>query len=232
VQTESGWRVPAPELERSVAAAVRSILDDRAGIVSEIERPDWSTAQVRSLLDVAKSIGERLRAESSAGEALALVVDRVELRDDGLRLCIKLPVEASAILHANIPAHVTLNRTIPMQMRRRGVEMKLIVGGGLETSRGNDPVLVKLIARARRWFDELASAKAASMADIGRREKVTTRYVSRVVRFAFLAPHIVEQIFDSRQPPEFTAEFLVRRRSELPLAWATQRRLLGFAFPV
>jgi site-specific DNA recombinase len=232
VQTERGWRVPAPELERSVAAAVRLILDDRAGIVSEIERPDWSTAQVRSLLDVAKSIGERLRAESSAGEALALVVDRVELRDDGLRLCINLPVEASAILHGNIPAHVTLNRTIPMQMRRRGVEMKLIIGGGLETSHGNDPVLVKLIARARRWFDELVSAKAASMADIGRRENVTTRYVSRVVRFAFLAPHIVEQIFDSRQPPEFTAEFLVRRRSELPLAWATQRRLLGFAFPV
>ena len=38
-QRERGWRIPAAELERSVAAAVRTILDDRAGIVAEIERP-------------------------------------------------------------------------------------------------------------------------------------------------------------------------------------------------
>jgi site-specific DNA recombinase len=228
-QNERGWRVPAPELERSVAACVKSILDDRAGIVAEIDLTDWSTAQIRSMLDVAKSFSERLRSESLAAEALALVVDRVELRDDGIRLCIELPVEPSAVRKGRSPEQLTITRMVPMQMRRRGVEMKLIVGGNLQTSRGSDPALVKLVARARRWFDDLLSGKAASMADIGRRERVTTRYVSRVVRFAFLAPTIVGQIGDGRQPPEFTAESLMRRRSELPLAWAAQRRLLGDA---
>ncbi len=52
--------------------------------------------------------------------------------------------------------------------------------------------------------------------------------LSQVVRFAFLAPTIVERIGDGSQPPEFTAESLVRRRSELPLSWAAQRKLLGF----
>jgi hypothetical protein len=47
---------------------------------------------------------------------------------------------------------------------------------------------VKLIARARRWFDDLVSRKAPSMADIRRHEKLTKPYVSRVVRFALLAP--------------------------------------------
>ena len=88
---------------------------------------------------------------------------------------------------------------------------------------------MKLITRARRWFDDLVSRKAPSIwRIIGRHEKVTKRYVSRVVRFALLAPHIVERIVDGRLPPELTAESLLRRRSELPLAWAAQRKLLGF----
>jgi site-specific DNA recombinase len=210
---------------------VRTILDDRAGIIGEIERPDWSRAQIKSILEIAMSISERLRSESSATEALAFAVDRIELRDDSIRLCIKLPTESSAELDGRGPGHVTLTRVIPMQMRRRGVEMKLIIGGGVDPSRGSDPALVTLIARAHRWFDHLVSGKAASMADIGRREKVTKRYVSRVVRFAFFAPIVVEQIFDDRHPPEFTAESLLRRRSELPLSWTAQCKLFGFPAP-
>jgi site-specific DNA recombinase len=107
----------------------------------------------------------------------------------------------------------------------------LIIGGALGTSRRNNPALVKLIGRARRWFDDLVSGKAASMADIGKREKVSTRYVSRVVRFALLAPTIVQLIGEGHQPVEVTAESLVRRRSELPLSWVAQRKLLGFPSP-
>ncbi len=44
------------------------------------------------------------------------------------------------------------------------------------------------------------------MVEIGKREKVSKRYVSRIIRFAFLAPEIVEQIVNGCQPPEFTAE--------------------------
>ena len=104
---------------------MRTILDDRAGIVAEIERPDWSTAQTKSMLDLASSFSERLRSEASAAEALALVVDRIELRDDGIRLCLKLPVGSCATLNGHGPAHLTVSRMVPMQIRRRGVEMKL-----------------------------------------------------------------------------------------------------------
>jgi hypothetical protein len=42
-------------------------------------------------------------------------------------------------------------------------------------------------------------------------------YVSRVIRFAFLAPNIVEQIAGDHQPPDFTAESLLRSQAELPV---------------
>jgi len=52
--------------------------------------------------------------------------------------------------------------------------------------------------------------------------------VSRVLPIAYLAPDIVEAILEGRQPPELTAKRL-RGLPEIPLAWAEQRRLLGFA---
>ena len=44
---------------------------------------------------------------------------------------------------------------------------------------------------------------------------------------AFLAPDIVATILTGTQPVELTTEVLLRR-TDLPLAWAEQRALLGF----
>jgi hypothetical protein len=43
-----------------------------------------------------------------------------------------------------------------------------------------------------------------------------------------LAPDIVEAILDGRQPVELTVTRLKRVR-DLPISWAEQRRILGFA---
>jgi hypothetical protein len=60
------------------------------------------------------------------------------------------------------------------------------------------------------------------MVEIGKREGVGKRYVSRMIRLAFLAPTIVESIVEGRQPPELTAQFLSNRsrRSSAQLAGA------------
>ena len=87
--------------------------------------------------------------------------------------------------------------------------MKFVVNG--DSAARTDPVLLKLIARAHCWFDDLISGRAASMVEIAKREKVGKRYVSRVMRHAFLAPKIVEMIATDRQPPELTAEALAER---------------------
>lgn len=67
------------------------------------------------------------------------------------------------------------------------------------------------------------------MVAIGKREKVGKRYVSRIIRLAFLAPDIVEQIVTGCQPPELTAESLLRDRRRLPPVWESQHLMLGFS---
>jgi site-specific DNA recombinase len=53
-----------------------------------------------------------------------------------------------------------------MRMKRRGVEMRLIIGGAEAPPRKPDAALLKAIARAHRWFEELISAGATSLAAI------------------------------------------------------------------
>ena len=46
VEGQRGWRVPAPELERAVAIAARSILDDKAAILEALQVAGMGDADI------------------------------------------------------------------------------------------------------------------------------------------------------------------------------------------
>ena len=82
-----------------------------------------------------------------------------------------------------------------------------------------DPALLKAIARARCWFEEVASGKARSLVEIARREGLPKRYVTRLARLAFVSPTIVEGVADGRAPAEINLQMLMDGRLALPLDW-------------
>ncbi|MCS3521074.1 hypothetical protein [Bradyrhizobium elkanii] len=59
-----------------------------------------------------------------------------------------------------------------------------------------DPVLVKAIARARSWFEQLRTGKAQSMAQIAAQENITDNYVSNLIHLAWLPPKQVQLILN------------------------------------
>jgi len=107
--------------------------------------------------------------------------------------------------------------------------MRLVVGGGSDAK--VDSAILKAVARANQWLTELLSGRSHSLVEIGKREGVGKRYVSRIIRLAFLAPSIIEEIARGQQPPELTAQALSTRPGDLPLGWNAQRKLLGFEAP-
>jgi hypothetical protein len=226
-----GWRVPALELERTLAAAVARILDEQTAIVADVDKAGLGAHDITSILAAAAEWSTRLRSEAEASTALKSLIDRAELHPDGIRLSIRLPLPTLGKPKASTATHLSLTRQIPLRVRRRGIEMRLVIGGGSGSAPRIDSTMLKATARARRWFDDLVSGRAASMVEIGRREGVGKRYVSRMIRLAFLAPSIVETIAEGRQPPELTAQFLSTGRGDLPLSWPAQEKLLGFADP-
>jgi site-specific DNA recombinase len=226
-----GWRVPALEIERNLAAAVARILDERTEIVADVDKAGLGARDTTSILATAAEWGARLRSEGEASAALKSLLDRAELHPDGIRLSIRLPIPTFGKPKASATTHLSLTRQIPLRVRRRGIEMRLVIGGGSGSAPTIDSTILKATARARRWFDDLVSGCASSMVEIGKREGVGNRYVSRLVRLAFLAPTIIERIAEGRQPPELTAQFLSTSRGDLPLSWQAQEKLLGFANP-
>jgi hypothetical protein len=86
---------------------------------------------------------------------------------------------------------------------------------------------VKAIVKGQQWFEDLATGRAGSVAEIAEAEGVSNRYVGRLIPLAFLAPDIVARILSGTQPVDLTTENLTKR-IDLPLAWTEQRTLLGF----
>ncbi|MGZ3236713.1 MAG: hypothetical protein ACXU8A_04980, partial [Burkholderiaceae bacterium] len=86
--------------------------------------------------------------------------------------------------------------------------------------------LIKAMARGRNWYEQLISRDKVTLTDLAIESGVNDRYASRILRSAFLAPDIVEAILEGRQPVGLTLDKML---DDLPLNWAKQRKILGFA---
>jgi site-specific DNA recombinase len=221
-----GWRLPARELEDRVAAAVGEILGDESAVLEAAQKTDITSSQVYRVLHAARTWRQRLQSEAEQTSAIATLVDQVEIKPDGITVSIKLPIAGAEEARAQHPDQVAIARSFPMQLKRRGVELRLIVGDHNRSAATVDLSLLKAVARAHRWFDEISTGKARSLAAIAAREGLAVRYVGRLIRLAFLAPDNVESIVEGRQPNTLTAEALTRR-IELPLSWCAQRTALN-----
>jgi hypothetical protein len=127
--------------------------------------------------------------------------------EDGIEMAMNLEslLPLDVAMRPSPWAHFT--RFVPLQMKRRGVAMRLVIGGEVATSK-TDWTLLKAVARGHKWFNELISGRASFARDIAGREGVNERFVRRLLPLAFLSPSIVEAIADGRQPVSRTAEAL------------------------
>src|SRR6202040_2674159 len=199
-------------------------------IAAVLENAGLEPEKVPAALAIADRLRDDLGRDAARGEALAAVVNRIELSPIRLRVIL-----SAAVLFPSTPEAVDskaafLIRDVPLRIKRRGVEMRLVIEGPSASPTNADPVLLKEIRRAHRCFEALVSGQVRSVAELATVEGISDRYVSSLLPLAFLAPEIVEAIAAGRQPPDLTAHRLIRT-VELPIAWAAQKQLLGLRNP-
>jgi hypothetical protein len=114
--------------------------------------------------------------------------------------------------------------TIPAQLKRAGIEMKLVVDDGSESA-NVDPVLLRLLLRAHTIRARVLEESSLTLKEVAGEEGISSSYVTRVLRLAFLAPDIVTAILNGKHPPQLTANRLMDD-TRLPLDWTAQRELL------
>ena len=113
---------------------------------------------------------------------------------------------------------------MPFQLRRRGVEAKLIADNNSATPT-IDAKLVGTIHDAHRWMNLLTSGDATSVDAIAELDGIPASEISRILPLAFLAPDIIKAILTGRQPIDLTTERL-KRMGKLPACWNEQRQVL------
>jgi site-specific DNA recombinase len=222
---EQGWRISAPEIEQRVAAAVQAVLGDRPVIALALEESGVDPHRLPSVLKSAHAWSERLASRSEAVAVLGELVEQVQLSRESFRVSLKLPLALAEPSDVTGPVNLLLSRLVPMQMKRRGVEMRIVLEGESNPVPVDLPLL-KAVARAKRWADDFVSGKVRSVGELARREGIDGRSVRRLIPLGFLAPRIIEAIVKGRQPVELTIEALTRR-IDLPLLWSAQEQALG-----
>ncbi len=207
------------------ALRLSRFLGDRAAIAGAIEEFNIDASRLPSIFKAAEAWIQSLRSESEAAPALVRLIERVGLKQDGIQVSIKLPIPSDEGRDAATPNELALARFVPMRMKRRGVEMRLIIDGDAMPAARVDLPLLNTTARAHRWSNDLLEGRARSIGEIARREHLTGRHVRRVMRLAFLAPRIVEAIAEGRQPRDLCA-LAMTQRIDLPPLWSAQERAL------
>jgi len=231
--TGAGWRLPAKELDGAVAQAVSDFLRDELRVIDALQLTGIAPDRLRTILHRAAAAADDLNDEQPERRRRLLhrLLHRVTLHTGSIRIEIKRAGLDSLVsgngAHLAARPEGLIDLTVPVALRRRGVEAKLVIRAAQGEVTAPDRNLIALVAQARRWFDQLAGGEVGSIQEIARRDGIDASDVGRNIQLAFLAPDIVEAILAGRQPVELTARNL-RRIGALPLEWDRQRRLLGF----
>ncbi|MDF2367760.1 recombinase family protein [Sneathiella sp.] len=229
----NGWRLSAQTLEATVIRPVKELLQNQQRLMDLLQLANPAPSLLQTLKLKADELAGKLIEENTGHQQAILqaLIHRVGLYADAITIDLSRKALARLLtMEENIASNehdniIPLNLAITLQ--RKGVEAKLIIVGHSDQHREPDPDLCQLIAKARFWFDQLASGEVKSVKEIADREKVFDTEITRVLPLAFLAPAIIEDILNGRQPETLNVKSL-KRISPLPTDWNEQQTRLGF----
>jgi len=222
------------EIERVVIAQLKTLFSDKALLSAWLQHVT-GTAGLTVALHKAEGFVHDLADPTSSArlrEIVHLALKRIELIGDRVRLVINKDVTVNWLSGATArdadsasdgPADTHII-DLPLAIRKRGVEQRLVIEGQRSSPLHIDQPLIDAIARANVYLAALADGQTRSA--IATRYSVHPEDISRLLRLAFLSPSIVDLILTGRQPADLSVRDLTRR-IDLPHDWAEQHRLLA-----
>ena len=164
---ESRWRVSGEEIEPAAMAAARQMLSDRGALASTLKDYGFAAAELKQALEV---VDRKLQSVDEIGsvDAAGSFIDRVELKCDGMQMTLNLRALLPPDLISGGGSGIPMTRVVHMQMKRRGVEMRLVIPGEAVAVSRSDPAFLRALSRGYQWFSELASGRAERLKDHAR----------------------------------------------------------------
>ena len=232
IDGSSAWRVSAHDLERLVCERLAELLCDQQGLCRLVGEGDAEVVQ--RIIAAGDLAAASLRSGSAHAKAALLMalVQRINLGGEGI---------AIRTSHARIAAVLGIDGAVIVQDEditlelaatkvRRGHQLRLVIPGPQVLNiipACRDEKLVALVAEAHAARKLVLAAPDESIASIAAATGRCRTRLGKLVGLSCMAPDVVTSIVEGRQPATLTARNLLA--SELPVAWAEQRALLGFS---
>jgi site-specific DNA recombinase len=211
-------RLPATMIDELLRAKLQSFLTDRTQISILLRETRCRPAEIGSGLALANALADSLTSGSPMAQNVADLLARVTVSSTSLKISIKR-AQLLAILTDKIVERsqdndkdniISLEAPIPA-MANGGSGKFVLENQNVKTP---NAVVVKAIARASIWFEQLSAGESQSMAQIAARENITDNYVSNLIHLAWLSPDLVGRVLEGES--EATA---VARAAMLTRKW-------------
>jgi site-specific DNA recombinase len=221
-------RYPAEALETLVTTQIHEFLKISDKYLHEAEASPHTELAAQRAKDLAAQWPKLGIAKQQ--EFIRGVVKSVILGDKNLWIELdKLKVTAMLLDQSpdEIPAPgnqkvVMIKLKVAFQSVRRGGELRIYAPDGQPTQKRPIPSLMKAIARARTWYEQLVTGEVSGVAPLARQSGFKCRYVRKILQSAVLSRDIVEAILSGSQADHVTVKSL---QADLPLDWGEQGRM-------
>lgn len=210
--------MPAPELETLIADLVSKHLSIPA-VQTNIVCPA-TTEEIASIAQ--RMTGLSVAASSDVEKtkrAVLSLIERVQIAPGKLLISIAVKAIAEHLaLEQERISDEYLSIESDFRLRKRGVETKLILADAIGA---RDDTLFRNIALAHRYFDMIRSGKTYK--EIAKAEGASKRRIQQLVELAFLAPDVIRDVWEGRQPVGLASQWL-KSHAFTPM-WNEQREL-------
>ena len=207
--TSASRRVNATLLEQQVYDLLQ-----RVGLLStDATEPDWAAA---------RQVVRRVTVDGNQVTlVLAVPIKLLGLVDDLATLRARL---GDTVVDVEVDNRtVTLVAALIRSRRSGGMAALGPAGQNAVVTIERDPVLASALIRAEAWKRRLLNGQVPHLEAIAQEENLTSPYVARMARLAFLDPALKRQILEGKQPAGLTLQRLMT--SPIPLAWSEQQAL-------
>lgn len=243
---QAQWRLPAAMIEPIVEQQLQALLTDKPQLARWAEAygsEHGPTNKLQGIIDAARALNQHYQElvdPASKQRILRTVFSRIVMQanaitfDISARRLIAMLCKPDLYAQDHDPAagedtataSEVVSITIPIQLKRRGVEGHIVLQGSSDTTTRKDPVLIGMIAKAHLYLQALTDGSSAGISDIAERLGIHTPDISRILPMAFLSPKITEAILTGQQPADLTIARLTRMLN-LPLGWQEQHEMLS-----
>ena len=225
-------RVSARDIENIVVDQLSQTLASGSQIQCMLLDGSYTSEQLHNLISRCGKLATELGVAKYARkqDVVRNILDRIDLYDD--RVVIRVDnrgllniVRADSTVQ---PLHLNLTIERRAIRLRRGKAMRLVIPAPSsgDSIQMRDDKLIALIAESRTIMAQITDNPDKSIPILAAEQGRCRVRMMKIAKLACLDPDIVTAIVEGRQPLKLTPGKLLA--TELPLAWAEQKRTLGF----